>query len=185
MKHKLLIIFAFALITAACGRVTKEKAESVNNNTNHINEVVIEYDSPEAKNAPDYDPSVINFGPLSLIETLNPYVTPVNMDDVGGDKIGDKIRYVVSVQNIVTDTIKIVKIQLPSSYFTAEWPGRTEYMPGLIGGLDLYADSAIEVKDFKFILTYEGDRYKPQVFHVNLHPNVWELKARKESSIQH
>lgn len=171
--------------TASCG----SSASSDNNEAaadtlaTASNGVEIEYSSSEALNAPAYDPDAELGSPLALEDVFSPYSNQVTISDVGAYSLeGDnKMKYDVWLNNQSPDTITIKSIKLPDSTFELYWRGEKTYKPGLMSTFQLRADSAVAIDDYRFIITYEGDKYAPQVFHINLHPDLDKLVVEKRN----
>lgn len=183
MKKHLFSLVAVVIATFAitsCGTSSKPtEPESNTTETGDKPAVKIIYSSAKAASAPAYDPDQKYDHPLSLIETTNPYVTAVSIDDVGAYKVGDITEYSISLLNMTQDTIEIASVELPDAYFNARWYGMHRMIPNLFTGLKMRCDSVITANDYRLIINYKDDQYPAQVFHVNLHPDVLKLKEEK------
>lgn len=160
----------------SCGSDSKSQKNDAGTEADSRDTVNIIYSSHEAASLPPYDSDKSYDCPLSLIETLNTTVTPVNIDDVGAYQSGGRMEYGITLINMTADTIHIESLKLPDDRFEARWNGPSRYIPRLYTGFRLTADSAESIKDYRFIITYKGNRYPQQAFHINLHPDVNILK---------
>ncbi len=177
------VMMSCTLYCLSCGNGKNADHEEITTDrTNMSDSVEIIYSSPEAAEASPYNEAEAYNHPLSLIETTNVYVTPVNIDDVGATASNGRIEYSVTIINMTADTLEVESLKLPDSRFKAEWTGTKRYIPNLFTGFRLLTDSAISQHDYRFIITYKGDKYTPQVFHINLHPDVNKLKELKKNT---
>lgn len=181
-KHLISLAIATLSAVAITSCRTDSKSTESSSNTTQTEEkpaVEVIYSSKKSASAPAYDPQQKYDYPLSLIETTNPNVTPVSIDDVGAYKVGDITEYRITLLNMTKDTVEIASVELPDDYFDACWDGMHRMIPGLYTGLKMRCDSAITVNDYRLIINYKNNRYPAQVFHVNLHPDVLKLKEEK------
>lgn len=171
--------------TASCG----SSASSDNNEAaadtlaTASNGVEIEYSSAEALNAPTYHPDAEWGSPLALQDGLTHTLDGFPCVELGAYSDGDKMIYDVLLINQSTDTVTIQSIKLPDSSMEVNWNGSKTYKPGLMSIFKLVCDSAITRDDYRFILTYKGDKYPPQTFHINLRPDVLKLIAEREAQM--
>lgn len=145
------------------------------------NGVEIEYSSAEALNAPAYDPDAELGSPLALQDGLTQSWTAFPIVDVGAYPEGGKMVYDILIFNQSPDTVAVRSIKLPDNTMECFMEGLRVYKPGLLNKLQLKSDSAITMDDYRFILTYEGDKYPPQTFHINLRPDIHKLIAERDA----
>lgn len=139
--------------------------------------------SEDAINAPAYDPDGEWGSPFALNDGLANTMDGSPIVDAGaysgdenGNYPGDKTKvYAVSLVNQSPDTVTVRSLHLPDSTFRVIWTGIKTYRPGVLSLFKLICDSAVTADDYRFVLTYEGDKYPPQVFHINLRPDILKL----------
>ncbi len=184
------IYAAFTVLTimcSSCNGAKSDKAADVGGGlaTSAVsNGVEIEYSSANAINAPEYDPDSDWGMPLALADGLNHSMDGFPIVDSGAYPDGGKIVYSIFLVNQGQDTVTISSIKLPDSSMTIDWTGVKTYRPGMLSIFKLVCDRGVMQDDYRFILTYEGDKYSPQVFHVNLRPDISEMIAEREAKNQ-
>lgn len=142
------------------------------------NGVKVVYSSPMAANTPKYDKSEKVDGPLALLDPLAHNFNPVDIATIGAQSDGDKgKKYQVSLIGQGSEEVTIESIILPDARFKVDWNGIAKYKPGVLSTFTLKSEKAIELDDYRFILTYKGGKYPPQTFHINLHPDINKLRA--------
>lgn len=192
-KLNLCAVFtALIMIAMSCGRTKSSEANDTGDGSAPSavsNGVEIEYSSVDAINAPAYDPNAEWGSPLALNDPLGSTMDGCPIVDDGaysanadGIYPGDETKvYDIFLVNQSQDTITIKTLHLPDASFTVKWNGLQTYRPGVLSMFKLLCDSAVSVDDYRFVVTYEGDKYPPQVFHVNLRPDMWKMKEERES----
>ena len=167
---------ASAVAVCACSGTQKdtsaETEKVVRNGIEYI------YDSPEAAAAPEYIAKKEIEGPLALIESYNPNMTPTDIDFVDMWNYNKRKIAKPMLMNISQDTVEIESIQFPDSRFEAKI-GTRKLIPRLAMGLELYADTTYAIEDYRFIVTYRDKKYPDQTFHVNIYPDKDALNAAK------
>ncbi len=171
------------LLLSACGGT---KNDSLNQpadslaNVKIANGVKIIFSSPTAASAADFDSANVASGPLTLLDTGKKFIDPRNdavlIADVGARRNGDYMQYGATFMNATEDTLVFKTIEFPNSYFDA-MPSTDAMTPKMISGIYFRPDSAIEVRDYKIVVTFEGDKYPPQTLHLNLYPDILKLHA--------
>ena len=139
--------------------------------------IQIVYSSQEAIKAHKYTGSTEKKVPLTLIDPYNHSVTPVSMADIGASPMpdGKGVYYMVNLLNQSQDTVSIESLRLPDARFSAQWTGLVKYIPTLFSGFILKADKGVKLDDYRFVITYKDNKYPPQTFHINLHPDEKKL----------
>jgi len=111
--------------------------------------------------------------------------TFIKSDDVGPNKInGYDICYIPWISNQSDRFLKLEYIGLPDRRMKCLMSGLSKFAPGLMGAMELAADSAVRIMGYPIRLTYtddEGNRYN-QVLRVNLYPTRREAA---DSAIAH
>lgn len=180
-------ITALIMITMSCGGTRSSEANDTGDDsaTSAVsNGVEIVYSSADAINAPSYDPDAEWGSPLALGSQLSGSMAGFPIVESGAYPDGDRMVYGILLVNHSPDTVTVSSIKLPDSSMTVDWHGSKTYRPGVMSIFKLVCDSVIWHDDYRFILTYEGDKYPAQVFHVNLRPDLFkmmeELKSRNK-----
>lgn len=147
------------------------------------NGVKVVYSSPMAANTPKYDQSEIADGPLALLDPLARNFNPVDIATIGAQSDGDKgKKYQISLIGQGSEEVTIESIILPDARFKVDWNGIAKYKPGVLSTFTLKSEKAIELDDYRFILTYKGDKYPPQTFHISLHPDIYRLMEERDTA---
>lgn len=101
----------------------------------------------------------------------------VVVDDVGGEKTELGTIYQISVYNRSDDSLHIEKLwvedpTLDGYIYEGTW------IKGLISWIKLRSDSAVSKENLHIGVAFKDNKFPPQIFRVNLHPNIYELKAK-------
>lgn len=135
------------------------------------NGVKVVYSSP-------MDADTSGEGPLALLDPLAHDFNPVDIATIGAQSDGENgKKYQVSLIGQGSEEVTIESIILPDERFEVDWSGITKYKPGVLSTFTLKSKKAVKLDDYRFILTYKGDKYPPQTFHINLHPDINKLRA--------
>ncbi len=172
MKKSIAILITIFCFYSCNGNRKLPQADISDNNVCIENHVTIIYSSPEAVCVPAYDSTKIYDHPLSLIETTNTTITPVNIDNVHAYNSNGKKVYEILLLNMTEDTICIESLKLPDNNFKATWFGPNKYIPKLFTGFRLMCNEDKSIKDYRFIISYKEKNYLQQEFHINLHPDA-------------
>lgn len=171
------------LLLSACGGTKNDSLNQPNDSLANVkiaNGIKIIFSSPTAASAPDFDSANITSGPLTLLDTGKKFIDHRNdavlIADVGARRNGDYMQYGATFMNATEDTLVFKTFEFPDSYFDAI-PSTDAMTPKMISGIYFRADSAIEVRDYKIVVTFEGDKYPPKTLHLNLYPDILKLHA--------
>lgn len=168
----------------ACFSCSSDRNGTENTETVEIaperREVKIVYDSPEADSAPKYAEGDKQEGPLGLLDLDYPNKTVTEGTcDVGAWKLDGTPQLTIWFTNPTEDTVRVAALHLPDHRFEAVWEGMPEYCPGLSCGFKLTADSVEYIEDYRIVLEYLDNQYPPQIFHLNIHPDLIKLRQSK------
>ena len=147
-------------------------------------EVEVIYSLPEEISVKANDTDIKNTGPLMLVDLTGG--TSLTVLDGKGQSAawqnGDMMVHKIWFHNPNEDTIRIKALCLPDSRFKAEWEGMADYFQGLSGGFVMTADSMELVRDYPIVLTFVDNQYPPQLFLLDLYPNMVELRKAHGST---
>lgn len=119
--------------------------------------------------------------PLVLLDDrkygIDPNLDRVVVDEVGGEKNEFGTIYQISVYNRSDDSLHIEKLWVEDPTFDGYIYEGT-WIKGLISWIKLRSDSAVSKENLHIGVTFRDNKFPPQIFRVNLHPNIYELKAR-------
>ena len=122
---------------------------------------------------------------FKFVDNNNSIANYIDSDDIGPTKFkGYEAYYDIMVENRSGRNMKIEYIGLPDRRLQCVSDGFARYIPRMMSGLDLAADSAARIMGYPIRLTYtddEGNRYN-QVLRVNLYPTRREAA---DSAIAH
>lgn len=111
-------------------------------------------------------------------------MTPTAIDHAVPTKNGDKWMYVLMWRNpSKEDTVFIKSVEFQDDCFDIQWNARDHYIPELSSGCWLWTDSVVAKKDYKIIITYQDQKYPPQVFHVNFYPDMASYNEEKNNDL--
>lgn len=182
-QYQPILLATILLLLTACSGTKNDSRNQPTDflaNVKIANGVKIVFSSPLAASAPDFDSASVASGPLTLLDTgkkfIDHRIDAVLIADVGARRNGDYMQYGATFMNATEDTLVFKSFEFPDSYFDA-MPSIDAMKPGMISGIYFRADSAIEVKDYKIVVTFEGDKYPPQTLHLNLYPDILKLHA--------
>lgn len=176
------VIIIASLLTSGCTH--KKEAQnndgSISTDTSDVTYPEIIPSSDNALNAPSFLPGQSLTGPLELLDSHNPYMTATDIDNAVPTKNGDRWMYTLMWRNpSKEDTVFIKSVEFQDDYFDIQWNARDHYIPELSTGCWLWTDSVVAKKDYKIIITYQDEKYPPQVFHVNFYPDMASYNEEK------
>ena len=181
------VFTAFAMIFVSCGETKISEVNDAGYNSvseSQSNGVKVEYFSDDAINTPKYAPDNKWGSPLALGDGMTHSMAGFPIVDIGAYPDGYKMVYDILLVNQSTDTVTVSSVKVPGSYMRIDWHGAKTYYPGMLSGFKLVCDSGVTFDDYRFVLTYEGNKYPSQVFHVNLRPDILTMIAERDANNQ-
>lgn len=165
---------------AGCGG-KEQKAEVVTEEPagEELHTTVV-YSSAVAEGKPAFADDDSRHGPLKMTDgrkRVTNWSDTVGMADVGADDYEGKRRVMLSFINYGQDTLVVDSVLLPDARFEAEWQAPRKFIPQLLSGIALRADSIDAIEDYRVVVVFQNKNIPPQTLHFNIHPDVYKLHA--------
>lgn len=160
-------------LTSSCSSAAKNDDRDEDSLTVRIEdngyEYSLIYDSENARNAPAFKDGKMGV-PLSVQDSRKRTLVAIDTDDISCSIENGVLTYCLCLLNTTDDQVEIESIEFPDTRFKAR-VGCPVYSSGLLSWIKLETDSPVNIKDYRVIINYKGDKYPPETVHVNLHPD--------------
>ena len=167
---------------AGCGGKEQKRAADVQPEDEMSRKLVTEvvYSATVAAGKPAFADDESRLGPLKLSDgrkRFRAWTDTVAIADFGAYMWEGQHRVDVSFTNFSQDTLLVDSVLLPDARFEANWQAPERFIPNMLSGIVLRADSIEAINDYKVVVVFQNKNIPAQTLHVNIHPDINKLHA--------